>query len=53
MSAINILRAASTAIYRIAVVLALLLIASELSTTNRILFAIGSMLFKVLGGSPT
>jgi hypothetical protein len=49
----NFVRHACTAIYRAAVVLLLLVIASELASTNKFIFAIGSMLFRVIGGSTT
>jgi hypothetical protein len=50
MSVFNFLRGVSTATYRVAVVLTLLLIASELATANKYVFAIGAMIFKVVGG---
>lgn len=46
----NFLRAASTAVYRLSVLALLLVIAAEIARSNQLLFAIGSMLFKVIGG---
>jgi len=49
----NILSALCTATYRVGVLAALLIIAAEIARSNQLLFAIGSMLFKVVGGAIT
>ena len=47
------LRSCCTAAYRISVIILLLDISSNIALSNRHLLAIGSMLFKVIGGPPT
>jgi hypothetical protein len=49
----NILSALCTAAYRVGVLALLLLLLAGLARTNQILFSIGSMLFKVVGGATT
>lgn len=49
----NFLRAAVAVVYRLSVLALLLVIAAEVARTNQVLFAIGSMLFKVIGGPIT
>jgi hypothetical protein len=46
----DVLRNICTASYRLSVLALLLVIASELAQQNRFIYAIGVMLFKVIGG---
>jgi hypothetical protein len=46
----NFLRHACIAVYRVSALALLLIVAAELARANQLLFAIGSMLFKAIGG---
>lgn len=49
----NFVRHLCTALYRTAALALLLVIAAELSETNKYIFIIAKMVYKVLGGSGT